>query len=167
MKKGEYRYRILPAACVTGLLLTALVFGTMYFAGPAWAQEDMFKLVEDKRMELKTREDALKKEEERLTILRKDVDEKIAKYTQLLAQVDEALKKAEQIQSERLLNMAKMYEAMSPEAAAAQLSAMDTEAAAQIMLRMKSKKSGAVVALLTPKKAVVLTKKMTSLQIKQ
>jgi len=144
-----------------------LLSGSLWPAGTAGAQDDVVKVVEEKRIELKAREDALKKEEERLNILKKDVDEKIAKYTKLLNQVDAALKRAEQIQNERLLNMAKLYEAMPPEAAAAQLSAMDTDAAAQIMLRMKSKKAGAVVALLKPQKAVTLTKKMTSLQIKQ
>jgi len=134
---------------------------------PAYAQDDVFKLVEEKRIELKAREDAIRKDEERLNVLRKDVDDKIAKYARLLSQVDEALKKAEQIQDVRLLNMAKVYEGMTPEAAAAQISAMDADRASQILLRMKSKKAGAVVALLKPKKAVLLTKKMTSLDIKQ
>ena len=106
----------------------------------------MVKFVEDKRIEIKIREDALKKEEERLNILRKDVDEKIDKYTKLLNRVDAALKKAEQIQDERLLNTAKLYEAMAPETAASQLSAMDTDMAAQILLRMKSKKAGSIIA---------------------
>ncbi len=153
------------AQCV--VFSTLLLSGFFSTTGTAVAQDDVVKVVEDKRIELKAREDALKKEEERLNILKKDVDEKIAKYTKLLSQVDEALKKAEQIQNERLLNMAKLYEGMPPEAAASQLSAMDTETAAQIMLRMKSKKAGAVVALLKPQKAVILTKKMTSLNIKQ
>jgi flagellar motility protein MotE (MotC chaperone) len=151
-----------------GHLLAALSLGMLLCtSAPAFAQDDVFKLVEEKRLELKAREDALKKEEERLNILRKDVEEKIEKYTKLLNRVDAALKKAEQIQDERLLNMAKLYESMSPEAAAAQLSALDTETAAQILLRMKSKKAGPVIALLKSQKAVILTKQMTSLQIKQ
>jgi flagellar motility protein MotE (MotC chaperone) len=157
MTRGRLAVFLFPA-----LLLCALCAGSS-----AFAQEDVFRLVEEKRLELKAREDALKKEEERLNILKKDVEEKIDKYTKLLNRVDAALKKAEQVQDERLLNMAKLYESMSPESAAAQLSALDTETAAQILLRMKSKKAGPVIALLKSNKAVILTKKMTSLQIKQ
>jgi len=158
---------------VTAYWLTVVFFAVLAvpwllcITRPACAQDDVFKLVEEKRMELKAREDAVKKEEERLNILRRDIDEKIAKYAKLLSRVDEALKKAEQIQDERLLNMAKIYEGMAPEAAAAQLSVMDTERASQILIRMKSKKAGAVVALLKPKKAIILTKKMASLEIRQ
>jgi flagellar motility protein MotE (MotC chaperone) len=149
------------------VLLLITLFSAFCMAAQASAQDDVVKLVEEKRMELKAREDALKKEEERLNILRKDVDEKIEKYTKLLNRVDAALKKAELLQDERLLNTAKLYESMEPEAAAVRLSAMDADLAAQILLRMKSKKAGPVIALLNSKKAVVLTKKMTNLQIKQ
>jgi len=148
------------------VLSLLILSGVLCIMVPAFADDDVFRLVEEKRIELKAREDALKKEEDRLNTLRKDIDEKIALYTKLLNQVDAALKKAEQIQDERLLNMAKLYEAMTPEAAAAQLSAMDIDTAAQILLRMKSKKAGSIIALLKSKKAVVLTKRMTSLQIK-
>ncbi len=70
-----------------------IMFCMLCIVFPVHAQDDMVKFVEDKRIELKIREDALKKEEERLNILRKDVDEKIEKYTKLLNRVDVALKK--------------------------------------------------------------------------
>lgn len=153
-----------PRNCRTVMTLIVLLCFSIV---PAHAQDDMVKFLEEKSIELKLREDALKKEEERLNILRKDVETKIEKYSALLTRVDAALKKAEQIQDERLISMARLYEAMPPESAAAQLSAMDVDTAAQIMLRMKSKKAGPIVALLKADKAVTLTKKMANLQIKQ
>jgi flagellar motility protein MotE (MotC chaperone) len=123
--------------------------------------------VEEKRLELKQKEDALKKEEERLTILRKDTEEKIERYTKLLDRLDAALKKVEQVNDERFLAVAKLYEAMTPEEAAAKFKAMDIDTAVQIMLRMKSKKAGAVIALLDSKRAVTITNKMSSIQIKK
>jgi flagellar motility protein MotE (MotC chaperone) len=166
MNEAAYERRTARRRIFSEVLLLIVLFCVFCIVVPASAQDDVVKLVEEKRMELKAREDALKKEEERLNILRKDVDEKIDKYTKLLNRVDAVLKKAEQIQDERLLSTARLYEAMAPEAAAAQLSAMDTDMAAQILLRMKSKKAGPVIALVTSKKAVVLTKKMTNLQLK-
>ncbi len=149
------------------LLIITLIVLVGFAIVPAYAQDDMVKFLEEKSIDLKLREDSLKKEEERLNILRKDVEAKIEKYSALLTRVDAALKKAEQIQDERLISMAKLYEAMPPESAAAQLSAMDVDTAAQIMLRMKSKKAGPVIALLKADKAVTLAKKMANLQIKQ
>ncbi|MFA5073264.1 MAG: hypothetical protein WC539_05145 [Nitrospirota bacterium] len=149
------------------MLVTALICMALLFLGaPAiYSQEDIVKLVEDKSAELKDKEETLKKEEERLLILKKDVEDKINKYGQLLGQLEFTLKKVEQIQDARMLAVAKLYEGMSPEEAASKLTALDEETAVQIMLRMKSKKSGAIIALFEPKKAAQMTKQMARLQI--
>jgi flagellar motility protein MotE (MotC chaperone) len=150
-----------PCAVLFATVLLLMCFRAL----PAFSQDDVVKFVEDKRMELQAREDRVKKEEARLDVLRKDVDQKIDRYTKLLGKLEIALKKAEQIRDERLLNVAKLYEAMSPEEAAAKLVDMDDATAVQIMLRMKSKKAGAIIALFSPKKAVAITKDMASVKI--
>lgn len=165
MPNAAYQQRRLERVAVT--LVPALFLVLFLSVLPAFSQEDMAKYVEEKRLELKQKEEALKKEEERLTILRKDTEEKIERYTKLLDRLETALKKVEQINDERFLAVAKLYEAMTPEEAAAKFKAMDIDTAVQIMLRMKSKKAGAVIALLDAKRAVTITNKMSSLQIKK
>jgi len=151
MRQNNYLY-------LTFALLAACCF--LFTTVRAYAQEEMIALIEKKQKEIKEKEEALKKEEERLNAIRRDLDERIGRYTLLLNQIEEALKKIEQIRDERLDHVVKAYEAMSPEDAAARLSALDESMAVKIMLRMKGKKAGAVIGLMEPKKAASITEKM-------
>lgn len=132
---------------------------------PAYSQEDIMKFVEKKRIEIKEKEETLKKEEERLNFLKKDVDERIQQYTQLLDKLENVLKKIEQVKNDKLDHIVKSYEAMPAEKAASRLSVLDENMAAHIMLRMKSKKVGAIIAIIEPKKAAVITRKIASLKV--
>ncbi len=157
----------LPYACRA--LCTAAACGAAFllFAATVPGQDDVIKLVEAKRLELKEREDAIKREEERLKALRADVEEKIAAYTSLLAKVEASLKRVEQVKGEKIENVVKAYEVMAAEDAAVRLSALDDETALQIMTRMKSKKAGAIIAAMSPHKAASLTRSMTNLTMKR
>jgi flagellar motility protein MotE (MotC chaperone) len=147
-----------------GVFCLTVVF--CFLAAAAPAQEDPLKVVEEKRLELKEREDAVKRDELRLAALKKDVDEKIQTYTELLARVESALKRVEQVKGDKIENVVKAYEAMPAEDAAARLAALDTDTALLILTRMKSKKVGAALALMEPQKAASLTKNLTVLVIK-
>ena len=149
---------------VIGLLAAAL---SLIMPAPVRAEDDLLKLVETKRVELREKEDSLKREEERLTALRKEVDEKIAAYTKLLADVEAALKRVEAVKGEKLENVVKAYESMAAEDAAARLSMLDEQTALEIMTRMKSKKAGAIIAAMTPQKAASLTRSMAMLTVKK
>jgi flagellar motility protein MotE (MotC chaperone) len=152
-----------------GRLLFLLCVLTSYFlllASAAPAQEDPLKAVEEKRLELKEREDVLKRDELRLAALKKDVDEKIKTYTELLSRVEAALKRVEQVKGDKIESVVKAYEAMPAEDAATRLAALDHDTALLILTRMKSKKMGAAIALMDPQKAAVLTKSMTILVVK-
>jgi flagellar motility protein MotE (MotC chaperone) len=148
---------------MTGLLPVLLCL-TVAFS--AFAQDDMLKLIEAKRVELREKEDALKHEEQRLNALRKDVDAKIETYTRLLTKAEAAVKKIEEVKGERIEGVVKAYEVMPAEDAAARLSVLDDDIALQIMTRMKSKKAGAIIAVMEPRKAAALTKRMTTLSSK-
>jgi flagellar motility protein MotE (MotC chaperone) len=143
---------VATAACLACLLAL--------FAAAAPAQEDAVKLVEAKRLELKEKEESLKREEARLAALRKDVDEKIAAYTRLVSRVDALLARLERAEGDKIENVVKAYEIMPAEDAAVRLAALDNETALRIMTRMKSKKAGAIIAAMAPQKAAALTKSM-------
>ncbi len=150
----------LPLACVLALL----VAGILCDAGTLFAQDT--SLLERKQRELKEREDSLKQREERLSILSKEVDEKIERYQRLLAQFEEVLKKIEQSKEERYARLIKTYEAMPPEEAAVRLAALDEQTAALILWRMKEKKAAAVLACVEPKKAASLTETIIKIEKK-
>jgi flagellar motility protein MotE (MotC chaperone) len=122
----------------------------------------MVKFIEMKRAELSDREEALKKEEQRLNALKMDVDEKIDRYTKLLAQVETVLKRIEQARQERVESVVKAYESMPPEEAASRITALDDETALLLLQGMKSKKAGLIMAAMEPRKAANLTRRLTA-----
>ncbi|MBI5849228.1 MAG: hypothetical protein HZB31_14995 [Nitrospirae bacterium] len=118
------------------------------------------KTEEKRKGEIAEKEESLRKEEERLKLLKKELDEKIDKYTKLLARMEEVLKSMDTARGERYEHLIKAYEAMPNEEAAARLSALEEMTAMNILMRMKSKKAGAVMAAMDAKKAASLTEGM-------
>lgn len=137
------------------------VFNLSLFSLPVFAQQDdMVKAIQKKSKELKEKEEALKKEEERLNLIKKEVDERIEKYTAIMNQIEAAVKKLEEAKDVKFEHVVKSYELMPPEEAAARLSALDRATAVRIMLKMKSKKAAGVIALMETKTAAAITSKM-------
>lgn len=116
-----------------------------------------------KLRDLRERETAVRKEEERLNALKKDVDNKIGEYKALLDKIEKQLSKLEQVNDEKLSHAVRAYEAMPPEDAAARLSVIDETTAVSIIMQMKAKKAGAVISFMEPKKAASITKSMTGI----
>jgi hypothetical protein len=146
---------------IFSILFSLSVFCLLLHPPSAYAQEDVLKTIVTKQKEIKDKEEALRTEEARLITIRKEVDEKIEKYTKVLAQIESALGKMEQVKDEKIDYTVKAYEAMPPEDAAARLSALDEAVAVRIISRMKSKKAGAVMAQMQPAKAASITESMT------
>lgn len=151
---------------VLATLLSPLLLSAFIFNCASYAQDDLLKAVEKKQMELKDKENQLRQEEKRIEALRKDVDERIDKYTKILAQVENLLKKIEQVKEQNFEHIVKTYEAMPPEDAAARLSALDEELAVKIILKMKYKKAAAIMALMDTKKATNITQSISSIEKK-
>jgi flagellar motility protein MotE (MotC chaperone) len=141
-----------------GLLICAFIFLPVFSALPsARAQDDVIKFIEEKQKDLKQKEDRLETEEKRLNILKKDVEEKMSKYTKLLGDLENKLKEIEKIRGERLDYIVKVYEGMPPEDAAVKLNSLDDQTAAEIITRMKSRKASAIMAYIDGKKAASIT----------
>ena len=146
-----------------------LIFGVLVlliFSCNVYAQEDLdvASVIEKQRLELIQKEEILKKETERLRTIKKEVEEGIVKYNNILKQIDSALVKAEEIGNKRLKHVAKAYEAMQPENAASRLSGLEASIAVQILLKMKSKKAGLVIGMMDTTKATLLTKDLAKIK---
>ena len=136
----------------------------LLFTASSYAQDDMITFIEKKQKEIKEKETFLLKEEERLKILRKDLDERIEKYTNLLNQIETVLKKLEQIQDGKIEHVVKAYEVMPPEEAATRLAALPEITAIKIIKKMKPKKAGIIMAYMDPQKVASLTEGLTKFE---
>jgi flagellar motility protein MotE (MotC chaperone) len=143
------------------VLVIGLVVGLSGYLGSTGpgvcGQDDPGKQGDQKRQELIEREVRLKKEEDRLKNIEKEVEAKIQKVNQLLIQVEEGLKKVDDFRSERLAHLVKTFEAMPPEEAATRLVGLEKSLAIQIIFKMNTKKAGAVLGLMEPKKVAEFT----------
>lgn len=123
----------------------------------AYGQEDPAMTIEQKRQALTEKEGRLKKEEERVKTIQKEVEARIETLNQLLSRIEEGLKKYEDFKSERLGHLVKTFEAMPPEEAAVRLVSLKKPLAVQIVFKMNTKKAGAILALMDPQKVAELT----------
>ncbi|MCX7771295.1 MAG: hypothetical protein N2202_09505 [Proteobacteria bacterium] len=118
----------------------------------------------DKQKKIIKKEEELKKEEERLTILSKEIDEKIRKYNEILnkiekinTEIQDTYNKMEKIRNENVSHLVKIYEAMPPESAAKKIAQFDDETASMIIIKMKPKVVSNIFAHLDPVKSASIT----------
>jgi len=114
----------------------------------------------DRAADLAEREKAVKADEERLLALRKEVDGKITKYEKLLSDVEAKEKGRREEDEAKVDTLVKLFEGMTPESAAPRLEALDEGMAASILSKMKGRKASNVLAVMDPKRAAVLVRKM-------
>jgi flagellar motility protein MotE (MotC chaperone) len=125
----------------------------------------MTNTIEKQKFELAKKEEIINQETERLKTLKKEVEDDIVKYTNLLQQIEKSLQQVEETATKRLRHVAKAYEAMPPEDAATRLSGLDNDTAVLILLKMESKKAGLVIGMMDSRKATLLTKEIAKLKI--
>ncbi|MBI5409585.1 MAG: hypothetical protein HZA14_09500 [Nitrospirae bacterium] len=157
---GMTEFKILHAGLIFYIFLLLL-----FFTFTAYAQEDAAGSVEKQKLELAKKEELIKQETERLKALKKEVEDEIARYSNLLQQIEKSLQLADEAGAKRLRHVAKAYEAMAPEDAAQRLAGLDNETAVQILLRMESKKAGLVIGMMESRKATLLTKEITKMKL--
>ncbi len=145
--------------------------------GPAIdVPREIVEMLNLRKKELDRREEWLRSEEERLKMLRAEIEQILSKYEQAVEAeerhrkaVQEELAKAEkerkareaQQASERRekhqKQLAKMYEAMEPEEAAARLEKLPDRQAIAVLRLLKDKTAGAILAQVNPVRAAKLT----------
>jgi len=141
-----------------------VVFMMLMAVSTSYAEQDIAKVLEKQQKELAQKEEYVKEETIRLETLKKEVEEDIVRYTALLKDIEKSLSQAEEIGVKRLKHVAKAYESMPPESAAARLSGLDDDTAILILLKMNSKKAGLIIGNMESKKATILTKEIAKLK---
>ena len=144
--------------------LAGIIILLLFCVTTIYAQDDLASMLEKQQKELAKREEVIKRETVRLQTLKKEVEEDISKYTKLLKDIEKSLDQAEEIGVKRLKHVAKAYESMPAESAAARLTGLDNDTAILILLKMNSKKAGLVIGMMESEKATQLTKEIAKLR---
>ncbi|MBN1380277.1 MAG: hypothetical protein JXA41_01230 [Deltaproteobacteria bacterium] len=124
-------------------------------------ERDLFAFLQKKQKDLEARENAIKSQEERMTALKTEIEQKIdalkALEAQLAPLIDDEMKNDEK----RIRDLAKVYESAPPEKAAAAIEKLGVKTAAIITINMKRDRAGLILGHLSPEKAVDITNEIT------
>jgi len=106
-------------------------------------------------------------EEERLSIIKSDIQKEVEHNEELKKEIEEAHKKIDENTKERLLKVSKIYEAMPAEDAAKRLEKLDENTAVDIIGMLKPRTAGGILAQMDSDKAASISKKIITKGQKQ
>ena len=99
-------------------------------------------------------------EEERMNILKSDIQKEIEQLKKLKQEIENAQKALDEKTKEKLTQIAKIYEAMPAEEAARRLEKLDDDTAVIILIALKPKSAGKILAQMESDKAAAISKKI-------
>jgi flagellar motility protein MotE (MotC chaperone) len=127
--------------------------------------ETLMKLMEQRQQDLDRREAAIRREEERMKLLRSDIEgliknqEKSAKPG---ATVATGAKPTAAPPAANMTHLSQAFETMPVEEAAQRIDKMKEAVALNLLTRLKGKTAGAILAALSPAKAARLVEKLAA-----
>ena len=128
--------------------------------------ETLMKLMEQRQQELDRREAAVRREEERMKLLRADIEgllkkpEKPAKPAATVTSGAKAI--LVPAVAPNLVHLSQAFETMPVEEAAQRIDKMKEAVALSLLARLKGKTAGAILAALNPAKAARLVEKLAA-----
>lgn len=148
--------------------------------GPAVdVPREILAMLDLRKKELDRREETLRAEEERLMVLKAEVERILTKHEQMVDAAErrrseekeqftkaekerktQEEKRAAELREKQEKALAKMYEAMEPEEAAARLEKLPDRTAVAILRLLKGKTAGAILAQVKPARAAKLTEQL-------
>ncbi len=125
----------------------------------------IMKVLEDRERDLSKREEALKKEEVRLNMLKNSIELSLKQYSTMRDKTQKGA--GESRQTDGLAHMAKIYEAMSVEEAAQRIEKMDADLAVKLLTVLKSKQAGKILGAIPAERAASLSSKIASKKVEK
>jgi flagellar motility protein MotE (MotC chaperone) len=121
----------------------------------------LFRLLEDKRKELKQQEEQIEQQRRDIQKLKARVSKKIKELQQLQGMVESLAQQEKKQRRKRVLQLVKVLSNMRPPAAAAVVSKLDEQMAVEIFIYMQSRQAGKVMGNLDPEKAARIGELLT------
>ena len=147
-----------------------------HLLGPALTvPREILDMLDQRKRHLDRREATLRGSEDRLSVLKSDLEQILTKYEKLSAAQKRKADEAERLNAARKLKddkassetrnlhqtqLAKIYEAMPAEEAAARLERMPERKAIELLRILKGKSAGAILASVKPERAARLTEQL-------
>lgn len=141
-------------------------------AGPAPPSQEpdlpagLLKAIQQREAELAQRADELAKREEQLKVLDQDIRTMVQKYEKLLADIEQKTNQtaapSRAADNDRFIQLAKVYEQMAPDDAAARIAQMDEHVALKILAAAKPKATAKILTGLPAQKAARFSERLAA-----
>jgi flagellar motility protein MotE (MotC chaperone) len=123
--------------------------------------EALLKLLQERQLDLDRREAAVRRDEERLRLLRLDIEGLLKKHEKQ-ANVSAPAKPTGTALGPSMVHLTQAFETMPVEEAAQRIDKMSEAVALDLMSRLKSKTAGQILAAMNPTKAARLVEKLAT-----
>lgn len=133
-------------------------------ATPLDAERSLLGVLNRKEKELASREDEIVKKEERLNVIREDIEARIKELRKEHDEIAALVRKIDEINDLRIKRIVKIYESMKPEEAASRVEKLDEEMAVMILASMSERKAAKILSFVDVAKSVRLSQ---SLRVKK
>jgi flagellar motility protein MotE (MotC chaperone) len=127
-------------------------------------QEDLGDVL-PKWSELKEKQQALNRREEELRRLEKTLDAKLREVKELQENIRKMLDEANVLKDKKIKHLIDVYSNMKAKQAALVLESLEEDIAVKILSGMRGRKAGEILSYVTPKKAALLSERLTDLRI--
>ena len=125
---------------------------------------ELVRAFKEREAEIRIKEDFIKKEEERLNTLKREIENRIQVLSGTEKRIADLVEKKKAVEDEKMRKLAKVFEATPPEQAGPLMSKLDVDIAAQLLLMMSGRKAGKIWGFVEPDKAVKISKELARLK---
>lgn len=133
---------------------------TVAASSGADAEKGILAALNRKEKELQAREQDLVRNEERLNIVKADIEQRITELKREHGEIAALVKKIDEINDQRIKKIVKIYESMSPEEAASRIEKLDEEMAVMILASMSERKAAKVLSFIDVSKSAKLSQSL-------
>lgn len=110
-----------------------------------------------KKSELEAEEERIKKEREKLSSIKEDINVKIGELAQLRDEIRADMAQKEAIKDQKFKHLVKVYSSMKPQSAAGIIEKLDIELAVKLLCKMKGDNVGKILSFVEKDKAAKIS----------
>jgi len=128
-------------------------------------QEDAPGILSEKWAEIREKKQELARKEEELRQLEKTLNEKLAQEKKIQDSIRKMLDEADVLKDKQIKHLIDVYSNMKAKQAALVLESLEEDIAVKILSGMRGRKAGEILSYVSPKKAALLSERLTDLRI--
>ncbi len=112
---------------------------------------------------MKRKKDTLEIQEQNLKKLKNQIEERIEQLVKIEKNISALIAQKEQVESEKMKKLAKVFEATPPEQAGILMSKLDVDIAAKLLINMNGRKAGKIWGFVNPDRAVLISNRLSEI----